>query len=148
MVALAAVSSPPALSDSSESNLNATGRSRRGRPLAVISESHPSGEPEPERSTNLATSQLASVCDHLSFTGNLKFVTRSLLSLVLSPFVLASSARQFQVRDCSLTPLVLSSFILASSARCPSVESARDGAGRGDAAGVCRAAPACRVGQY
>ena len=55
----------------SESNLNATGRPRCCGPLAVVSESHPSGEPE--RFTNLATSQLASsiqfqVCDRLSFT--------------------------------------------------------------------------------
>ena len=53
VVALAAASFPPALSDSSESNLNAAGRLRRGGPQAVVSESQPSGEPE--LSTNLAT---------------------------------------------------------------------------------------------
>ena len=73
--------SPPALSGSYESNLNAADRPHRGGPQAVVSESHPSGEPE--WSTNLAsvaTSQLASsiqfqvfVC--LSFTGKFKFVS-------------------------------------------------------------------------
>ena len=61
MVALAAASSPPALSDSSESNLNATGRpqARQRGQQAVVSESHPSGEPELS-TTNLAMSQLVS----------------------------------------------------------------------------------------
>ena len=56
VVALAAASSPPALSESSDSHVrscratrdrvgpDAAGRPRRGRPLAVVSESHPSGE--------------------------------------------------------------------------------------------------------
>ena len=56
VVALAAVFSPPALSESSESHVrsyraksdrfgpNATGRPRRGGPHAILSESHPSGE--------------------------------------------------------------------------------------------------------
>ena len=56
VVALAAVSSPPALSESSESHVrpcratrdrvgpNPAGRPRRGGPPAVVSESHPSGE--------------------------------------------------------------------------------------------------------
>ena len=53
--------------------LERDGRPRRGGPQAVVSESHPSEEPE--RSTNLATSQLASsiqfqVCDRLSFTAS------------------------------------------------------------------------------
>ena len=135
---------PSRSSDSSESNLNAAGRPRRGGPQAVVSESHSSGEPE--RSTNLATSQLASessiqfqVCDRLSskFTGKFKFViaasrseSRSLRSRIFGTSV-----------SSSLSPLVPSPFVLASSAHWPSVESARDGAGRGDAAGVCRAAP-------
>ena len=72
VVALAAASSPPALSESSESSLNAAGRPRRGvgGPQAGVSESHPSIEPEVR--TDLATSQLASsiqfqVRDRLSF---------------------------------------------------------------------------------
>ena len=56
VVALAAASSPPALSESSESHVrscratrdrvgpNAASRPRRGGPPAVVSESHPSGE--------------------------------------------------------------------------------------------------------
>ena len=58
VVALATASSPLALSDSSESNLNVAGRLRRGEPQAGVSKEHPSGEHE--RSMNLATSQLAS----------------------------------------------------------------------------------------
>ena len=58
VVAFASASSPPALSDSSESNLNAAGRSCRSGLQAVVSESYLSGEPE--RSANLTTSQFAS----------------------------------------------------------------------------------------
>ena len=142
VVALATASSPqaPAPSDLSESSLNAAGLPRRGGPQAVVSELKPSGEPE--RSTNLATSQLASsiqfqVCDRLSFTGKFKFVIAASHLESLRSHVFGTSVSS------SLSPLVPSRFILASSARWASVESAAcDGNGRGDAAGVqvCRAA--------
>ena len=132
----------PALSDLSGSSLNAAGRPRRGGPQAVVSELHPSEEPE--RSTNLATLQLASsiqfqVCDSLRFTGKKKF---KFVIAASRPESLRSHVFGTSVSS-SLSPLVPSRFILASSARWASVESAAcDGNGRGDAAGVqvCRAA--------
>ena len=117
VVALAAASSPPALSHSSESKLNVACHP----PQAVAPESHPSGEPE--RSTNLATSQLASsiqfqVYDRLrvslSFTG--KFV----IAVSRPEFLRSrSSARQFRVRYHLSFQVASLKFILASSARWP-----------------------------
>ena len=107
----------------------------------MVSES-PRGEPK--RSTNLVTSHLASasssqfqVCDRrgLRFTCKFKFVIAASCPESLRSRVFGTSVSSL------LSPLVPSRFILASSARWPSVESARDGAGRGDAAWVCRAAP-------
>ena len=47
------LTSLPALSDSSESNLNAAGRTCRGEPQVVVSELHPTPSGEPERFTTL-----------------------------------------------------------------------------------------------
>ena len=68
------------------------------------------------------------VCDRFSFTGKFKFVIVASLPESLRSSVFGTSVSN------SLSPVVPSRFILASSARWPSV-------GRGDAAGVCRAAP-------
>ena len=135
VASLAADSSPPALSDSSGSNLNA------GLAVAGRRPSYPSRtRVESLRSTNLATSQLASsiqfqVCDRLSFTGKFKFVIAASRPESLRSCTFGTSVSS------SLSPLVQGLFIIASSARSPSVESARDDARRGDATRVCRAAP-------
>ena len=72
---------------------NAAGRPCRGGPQAAVSESHPSGE------SGLRTLPRRNV----PFQSNFKFVIASISNSrsppVPSRFVLASSARQFQVRD-------------------------------------------------
>ena len=119
--------------------LERDGRPRRGGPQAVVSESRPSEEHE--RSTNLATSKLFDPVSSLwspQLHWQVQVRDRGLSSRV------PSFSRLWHVSfrsSNSLFPLVPSRFILTSSAGWPSVESARDGAGRGNTVGVCRAAP-------
>ena len=124
-------------------------RPSRGGPQAVVSKSHPSGEPEVYEPCHVATCLFDPVSSLWSPQLHWQVQVRDRCLSIRVPAPSFSRLRHVSFRFASFK------FSVISSARWPSIESARDGAGRGNATrrgppGSARnglAWPACRASE-